>query len=592
MKQLIETLSQAQRIWFAEMLIQAILVDGKVLSPEVVFLKGIISQVDDEIERARLIQVVKEGKKVPLRHVENVPKGVLVGIFSQLIESCISDLFFAEEEKKLLFKIGMLFDFRRIYIKRWIDWGKEGVEWKQYQQNIVSCRINNREFIVPIHRMNTEQKKWYIDTMVSALMLAGLRDEKEIDLLQFILESSDSIEEKNTLKAHIFKRHRPPMKRPPKIHEEILILIFMDVVSTHIGSGKLSYQGDQQIKQLSDLSRISTIAYTQIIEWCNRVLHWKRMKAFLIANVQLNASAEDQEATQKGLLIPHPNNNSVKIRELECFICDDKTKINAFQLRHYSQVQDSNIFGITRYLKANDSFDFIDFSQIRVIICPVCYFASIDNNFFCKGEKHRMPDILCDPKFRQEWLEKANDRQELFGDKLDEIQSIQRSHSTVIAIYQHAIESMTKLRAKCLVDNLGEEEYLGKEINLRLQLVELLMQFENINQSEEELREVEKLCYKVFTTSGNDLLALKCTRVLLLSALYFDQTQDVENYYRFFENFKIDKLIFLKYDVRDYFNKLYLEIKLIYSKKEFYKKSALKGYHLDLSVKKALEEEL
>ncbi len=580
MKYLIESLTQEQLIWYSEMLIMAILADKMVKPTEVTFLKGVIGHINDNKERSRLIHNIKEGQIAPLRAMSNIPKETSALIFSHLIESCISDMEFDITEKNLLRKIGQLFDFRQGYIKQWLRWGDDGVEWKKFQQTIVRSRINNREFIVPVKAMNIEQKKWYVDIMVSALMLAGLRDEKEIDLLKYILENTENKEEQKVLKAHIFKKHRPPMHRPPKMSEEVLILIFMDLISIHTSKGVFSYQGEQQIKQLSDLSRITTASFTQVMEWCHRGLHWKGLRSELTSNVMLNASAEDEEAAKNGLLIIHPNNNAVQIRQLDCFMCESKTPLNAFQVKHYSQIIESNIFGVSKYVRATEGFDFIDFSKIKVIVCPNCFFAATEKTHFCKGEKDKKPGILKDPDFQKQWMDKKFHRQEMFNEKQGELKIIKRSLDSIVGSYRVAIET-----AQALLGVSDDDSFLGKEVNLHLQLAEIYMQYKKKDLAIEELRIVQKVCQKIFTSSANDTLVINCAKILLLISLYFKETQPSHSNFDFFRDYKADKAIFLKYDARDNFNKVYKEVEIIWERRELYGSDELDGFSFKKDLK-------
>ncbi|MCP4297345.1 MAG: hypothetical protein GY786_17215 [Proteobacteria bacterium] len=573
MKILIESLTQEQLIWYSEMLIMAILADKMIKPTEVEFLKGVIGHINDDKERSRLIHNIKEGTITPLRLMNNVPKETSAFIFSHLIESCISDMEFDITEKNLLRKIGQLFDFKVGYIKQWLSWGDDGVEWKKFQQTIVRSRINNREFIVPIKAMNIEQKKWYIDIMVSALMLTGLRNEKEIDLLKYVLENTENKEEQKLLKAHIFKKHRPPMHRPPKMSEEVLTLIFMDLISIHTSKGVFSYQGEQQIKQLSDLSQITTASFTQIMDWCQRGLHWKGLRSELTSHVMLNASAEDEEAAKKGLLTTHPNNSSVQIRQLDCFMCESKIPLAAFQVKHYSQRMESNIFGVSKYVKANEGFDFIDFSKIKVIVCPNCLFAATDKTHFCKGEKDKKPVILNNPDFRKQWMYKKFHRLEMFNEKEGELKAIKRSLDCIVGSYRVAIET-----AQALLGASDDDSFLGKEVNLHLQLAEIYMQYKKKDLAIEELRIVQKVCQKIFTSSANDPLVINCAKILLLISLYFKETQPSHSQFDFFRDYKADKLIFLKYDAKNNFNKVYNEVEIIWERRELYSADELDGF--------------
>ncbi|MDH5561384.1 MAG: TerB family tellurite resistance protein [Deltaproteobacteria bacterium] len=570
-------LNQDQKIWYAELLINTILADDLIRPSEIQFMKDIIGFIDSESERNRLITILKKSQKPKLRLPDKIDKTILAQIYVELIEICISDLELAEGEKKLLSTVSNLFYFSDTYFIQTMKWLEDGLNWKNSQLEIINKKANEQNMIVSLDSLNTEQKKWYIDVMVSSLMVAGIRDKKEKNLLKIMLSSATSQQEQILLKHHVLLKHRPPMKIPPAIHQEIINQMFVEIILIFITYGTLSYMEQQHIKQLSDICRMPTQIYSKIMDWATVGALWRKRRQSLIDDVKLNVSKEDEIATSQGLLLPHPENNSIQIRKLECFVCDSKTQINAFQLKPKSQKPSQNIFGIPTYFENNEGFDFCDYNLLRVIVCPHCFFASTNSNRFHKTPKDKTPTDLADPRFRDFWISSIDHRQEIYGINKVEMESLNRSREAVIISYKCAIEVL-----RCLSERNRDESQKGKEISLWLNLTEVYSSFEMDELAEEALMEAKKQAELLFENSLDNETVYRCSRVLILINLYYDNRNKALIYYDYLSKVNKEKLNTLELKDKQVFNKVFGEVKNIIDKKEMYNKKNLVGFHLPL----------
>ena len=563
--------------WYTLLLIKMVLVDGRISPNEINYVKTALNKVGDSAIKQKLINHLEEKDEPGLLQPPGIPKDTLATIYMELIHIALSDQEIHSDERQLLINIARLFDFYPKYTKECLQWADDGISIRALQEKIIGSRIPNEEKIVPLSRLNTEQKKWYIDAIISALIHEGIKEDREINLLRRVFESTPSKEEQQMLRQHILQRHRPPIKRPPNMPEKALLMILMEVVLISIRQGEMGYQAQQHLKLLTDVSRISAVAYNNMMDWVKQSLSWKRREQDLIHNVRLNSSREEEEARKKGILVTHPENNAIQVRKVHCFVCGSGNPIPLFQLKHLSQKTSQNIFGIPLYGGANEGFDPVDFNLIRVIVCPSCLFASVKKEHFLRDKKEKPPEGLAEPRFKEEWMSHVLDREERIEGMKNAMSSIARPPRVALASYRLAIDSLLSLD-----EHFPSELTKGQIINLRLTIAEIMMEYNMKQDAEEELALVMDLAIKLYRHGKDDQLALKATRVLLIGSLFFKEERDAQDYIEFFHKFKTDKADGYKIEDRQLFQKLYGEVTQIYAKRELYAKEKLKGFRLDL----------
>lgn len=568
-------LNQEQLVWYAKLLISVVLADEQIAASEVKFIKGILKHVEDQQLQKSLVNMLETRQIPTLEQPKGLDKFQLAEILAQLIEICISDLEFQKKEEELIRKAARVFDFHDMYTRELILWGQDGLAAKAAQQKLISKKINDEEFIVPVAKLDTEQKKWYIDVIVAALILEGIEEEREKDLLKKMILSTPSREEQVSLRNHVQMKHRPPLKRPPKMPEELLVMIFMEVIQIFTRLGDIGYHGSQLLKLLADLSRMSTKAYTDVMDWANRLILWKLKRKTLVANVRLNTSLEDQEAESKGLLVLHPQLNSIQVRKVKCFVCNSPAEFNYYQLKQNSQKPSQNIFQVPTYREANEGFQFVDFNLVKVTVCPTCYFSSTSRNQFHVSEKDKTPVEIANPKFHEQWVEGKQKREDQLGDRKNEILDIFRSEPTVLTTYDFAVEA-----GLALAQSSGSILWQWQVILLRLTQAEILLNAKRVDEAHNKMRTAMSEAERLFINSTDQSMGFRTGRFLLVANLYLKDEKNAMQYYDFFQRFKQEKLDFVSNEIKAEFNRYFTEAHQIWDRRESYAKAELDGFHL------------
>ncbi len=587
MESFFSELSQEQLIWYSKLLVKVVLADNIITPSELKYIKSVLSRIEDQGQRKTLVSFLEKNVEPPLEQPKDLSPTLRAKIFILLTKVVISDNEFEEAEKKLLKKIAAVFDFYPGYTKDVIEWACDGVLIKEIQQELAKRKITDESSIVPLTKLNTDQKKWYIDAIIAALIHEGIKEEKEINILKAIFASTESKEEQILLRNHMMLQHRPPIKRAPPMHEQALIMILMEVIMISVSRGDLSYAAQQHIKLLTDVSRMKAEAYNKLMDWMNKRLSWKKREMDLINNVRLNTSIEDEEDRAKGILTTHPDNNAIQIRKVHCFACGSAADIPMFQLKHLSQKITSNIFGVPSYHGPNEGFDAIDYNLARVIVCPACLFASIHKEDFATGPQSKTPPELADARFKEGWVNTTLEREEFVGSHKDAMLTIDRSPEAAILSFKLAYQALVAINS-----HKPSEAGQAKLINLLLQMSDIQSHYKNVTEAEEELDEACRIAKNLFIKGRDDKIAARATRVLLLGALYHSKDEEMGNYIDYFHNYAKDKVDLLPMKDRQEFQKIYTDVLGIFDKRELYKKAALiKGFHLNTKLEKKKKED-
>ncbi|OGG95162.1 MAG: hypothetical protein A2527_08295 [Candidatus Lambdaproteobacteria bacterium RIFOXYD2_FULL_50_16] len=578
-------LNQEQVSWYTSILINTVLADANVASSEVKYIKQVIKVIDDPDARDKLIRSLEDKKLTPLTQPKGLVKRQLGEILTELLEICISDLELERIEEEWAWKVAKVFDFHDMYTRECITWANEGLVAKRLQQTLISKTINDEEFIVPIKALNVEQKKWYVDVIVSTLINEGVKEQYEVDLLKKMLMSSESKDEQLQLRQHVLMKHRPPLKRPPKMPDELLVMIFMEVVQISIRLGEMGYTASQYLKVLADLSRMPTKTYTDVMDWCNRLVAWKQRKKNLLANVRLNTSDEDQEAESRGLLVTHPQCNSIQVRKVKCFICESTEEFSFFQIKANSHKLANNIFNVQAYKEANEGFDLFDYNKVRVCVCPHCYFASIKKGHFKLNDKEKTPKELDDRRFQEQWVGSIEKRAALLGEYRLEIKDIGRSNNTVLNTYELAIQASQELAAQW-----DSDQWRAQVINLKMHQAEILWGQGRNEEAQAKLQDALTEAERLFVKSKENTTAFRLGRLLLMGALYFTSSDKMGQYYEFFRTFKDERAKGLPNEEQAEFMRYFTEVGNIWDRRELYAKAELDGFHIK-KFKRAKKEE-
>ena len=569
----VKTLTNDQKVWYARFVIGAILADDEISPSEVDFLKQVIGIVESPSEKKELMSLISSKKRPALSSPQGIPKEVLAAIFIELILIMISDLDFAEQEKEFLKEVSRLFNFTKSYYTELMNWGEAGLNWKNSQKYLIRKDGKIENFQVPLDKLTSEQKNWYAKVLIATIMLDGLVDDSELQFLKAAMSFLDNKKDQQQLVGYVRNKMSPPLSEPPDVPEDILLLIFFEVILIVSADESLSYAEQTHLKNICNLCGFSEDVISKAIEWCHQGINWKQNKNPLIGRCKFGSMPLKQQA--QGPLEHHPENNSVLFRNLHCFVCDSPQVIKAFQLKPHSQEPHRNIFGITTYLESLTGNDYIDYNLIRPIVCPTCFFASTEKNLFRKSKTETPPKILENRKFKQFWLKDIEQKKVSLNGALGELSDIDRSVSTAVKSYQLAEKS-----ARILAKVNHDQTFEWQVVTYKLYMAELLMSDGMENKAEEALEQARQLADELFKNAASNMTAIKSARLLYFIALYKNDVRVAGPYVDYIRNLHLNQTTTLNPNELAVLKKVYGETQIALKNRGDYKKEKLLGFHM------------
>ena len=107
----------------------------------------------------------------------------------------------------------------------------------------------------------------------------------------------------------------------------------------------------------------------------------KALRAILERIKDVPSTSEEEESDkplgQKTVL-----NNSLYTRSLQCKLHHSGTSFLGFCLRSKTQLMETNLFDIPRYIRPMGKSDYCNFYLLEVRVCPDCFFASAEDRQF------------------------------------------------------------------------------------------------------------------------------------------------------------------------------------------------------------------
>ena len=566
----IQNLTEKQKVWYAQYVISAILADDEIDASETEFLKQVLSTIGKVEEKKKLIVSIATKTPPSLSAPEGILPEVLAAIFIELVLILISDLDFATKERDFLQKVSHLFNFADYYFTTVMKWGEEGLVWKNSRKRLFEK--NTKNFQVPIHCFNNDQKNWYARVLIASIACDGVLDRGEIAFIKMATDFVEDQKEKQRLLAFLRNRMSPPIGEVPDIPLDILGQIFVESMLIISANESINYKEQVFLSRLAAICGFSEEKFNHLLQWCHRGINWKREKNNLIARrafkAKTTAVGTEREKNRK--------RKAVVEQMVQCFVCDSEDIFTAFRLYPKTQKTNRNIFGIVAYLENNTGYDYIDYNHVRIIVCPNCFFAGDQIEIFRRSAKDTMPDLLSEA-FCRDWLSQAHKRREIVGEQIKELHTLTRSFSTVVKSYQLAISA-----AVALAESGNDLNQKWNAVSLRLHFAEVLSAEGEQSRAEQILKQTAKKAQKLYTDIPDYSMVFKAARLLILIGLYFGDIRAATPYMDFLHTIEREKIDSLGPADLILFKKIYGEMKSAMHNRSDFKKKNLFGFHMDV----------
>ncbi len=136
---------------------------------------------------------------------------------------------------------------------------------------------------VPVHTLNKEQRFWYANLVISAILADDEISPSEVDFLKQVIVIVSDPEKKKELMARISSKKKSPLTEPPAVAKEILAAIFIELSLIMISD--LDFADDEKafLKTVADLFRFEKTYFLELMRWAEEGLQWKNSQQDLLS---------------------------------------------------------------------------------------------------------------------------------------------------------------------------------------------------------------------------------------------------------------------------------------------------------------------
>ncbi|MDT8448411.1 MAG: hypothetical protein RRB13_16080 [bacterium] len=547
-------LKDPQKLWYANLVISAVLADGEINSAEVSFLKPVLSLIAKPEDRLQLAQAIQTCKAPPLTPPPDGTHGTLLAaIFSELIMVLLSDVDLAETEREFLEEVSEVVGFEPRYQAEWYAWMEEGLDWKSEGLKLTPAEDANW-----LQEFNEGQRFWYAQTLVAAILMDRQIDNLEMNFLKMAIGMVGEAKSRNSLMAHVKNRFAPQLSAPPP--ETTLterIQVFLSILQLIATDEVISTQERGFLEQVAQLADIPPQEFNRMVSWAIRGMEWRNRKNPLIARVKLRSVKKDVEPEKKPWIQ----------RLFGCFVCGEEA-VPQVHFRQHTRTT-PNLLGRPAVVVVPGTNEAYDYNRNRLIVCPHCLFTSGDKSLFRKRLGEPVPVVLDNPDFKPNWIKGLLARRRVFGDSQSQIGQIDPNLDYVAAAFATNLEAMTLMAGK---SGLSDWE----RAKVKLDEAEARMNLKDQEGGEECLKEVMELTRKLLEESRDNKILLQAAKFHLILSLYFSNREESVYALQFIERMKDgakDKAL------RAMSEKTLAQAKAIMDKADDYKRDALEGLH-------------
>jgi FixJ family two-component response regulator len=268
------------------------------------------------------------------------------------------------------------------------------------------------------------------------------------------------------------------------------------------------------------------------------------------------------------------HNNSIKIRQFTCYVCDSDEPIQFNILDPKSQKPDHNIFGIPSYKIPNTGFEFINFNTVKLAICPSCYFTSFHKEHFRRKPSEEPPTFLSSRPFINFWMESIFNRQEKILDfDLNEYFNLRPSPELVETIYDFGIQV-----AEAGSELSEDPGVKWQEVAVKLTLAEILSERNEAEKANTLLQECFDKSRSIFETSYDLEYTYRAGRIIFYLALYFEDKKASGEMFDYFSRSVREKKN-QSTEEEKLLIKMTEELKKSFEDRDEYSKKSLDGLH-------------
>ena len=467
----IEEMSSEEKYWFASSIAGMVVADGQAVSTELVFLREAINFLENKGDIEKIMNIVKEGTVPDLKPLEIDPKQAFL-MLKYLAQLMVVDSDLSSHEIRFFLTTGKLLSFsNEILTKLW----------------------------------------------------KSARSLLEKDLPQAIVETGKLKTKVSLSKVDetgvTFRLGKPLMPRA-----KILIQVLKGIHS----ESPLIGDEDHWSPLVCKMDKQHQIKFD---EECHVVRANFEQRVVEDHGIKQIIHPENYAVVSDGGFID-TEKNSLLGSFLRCPVCDNP-KIKFYVLHSKSMLTETNIFGVSSYIRSAGNLKFCDFNLIQIASCSECGFSSNDKDHF-KRMKNSEANFPVE-EFKKGWEEKIAPLLKKTKDSGETFFGENRDNQQGILSYDLAISTFEQM-SLIMKDDEKKGAALRKQASMLMTQSELLMENKQKDAAEKNLQSVVGILEPVFERlKGVDLIHV-CL-LLFQIKIYLNDLQSAAQYMKFMDNY-------------------------------------------------------
>tara|TARA_B100000700_G_C15044946_1_gene857398 strand:+ start:421 stop:1977 length:1557 start_codon:yes stop_codon:yes gene_type:complete len=511
----VDEMSSEEKFWFASSIAGMVVADGQAVATELVFLRDAINFLENKDEIEKIMKIVKLGTLPNLKQIDIDPKQAFL-MLKYLAQLMVVDSNLSSHEISFFLLTGKLLNFNDAILTKL---------WKSARSLLEK---DLPQAIVETGKLNTKVSLTKVD--------------------------------ENGVTFRLGKALMP--------HAKIYIKVLKGVHS------EFPLSGDEK-------------------HWDNLVCKMEKQHQikFDEGSYVVRAHFEQRLSESHGILqIIHPENyavvsdggffetekNSLMGSFLRCYICDNP-KIKFYVLHSKSMITESNIFGVSSYIRPSGKLKFCDFNLVQVASCSECGFSSNDKEHFKRLKTSS--DNFSVEEFKNGWEEKISPFLKKAKDSGESFFGENRNQEQGIISYDLAISTFDQM-AGIFKDDQKKSSALRKQASMLMIQAELLMENKQRDLAEKNLKKVSEILEPIFEKLKSVDIIHVCL-LLFQIKIYLNDLQSAAKYMKFLDNYDTEGKL---EEGSEEFKALKVssaKLKATFDDREILSKDKLNHFHLD-----------
>lgn len=279
--------NEAQKIWYYELVIAAVLADGQIKQAEVEYLTDAAKALPVGDAKKQLLAQINSRKPSQLKPPPPFSQHILASIYLEVIEIIICDVELDAQESQFLNELAKLVGITseaKLVVQAWAE---EGLSWHYGRSLLIDGSENKgRVYKILVEDFSPDQKLIYAKLMITTTLLDKQIDEWEKRFVKHAI-SFVSAEEQRELSICLQGQISPPLVSLDVFEPKCMRLILIELLLLLSGDRQLPPFRQHFFKEVCHLSGCTLDETNKLITWHQRGMAWLKKKDLILRQFEV-----------------------------------------------------------------------------------------------------------------------------------------------------------------------------------------------------------------------------------------------------------------------------------------------------------------